>query len=62
MKTLVLEEQKIKQIEQLNNTLTAKQKELLSVILEVSLPINMADSYVLLKDIAIGYKNRLYGK
>ena len=62
MKTLILEAQKIRKIDLLNNTLTGKQKALLSDILEVSLPISMADSYVLLKDIAIGYRNRLYGK
>jgi len=62
MKTLILEAQKIRKIDLLNNTLTDKQKALLSDILEVSLPISMSDSYVLLKDIAIGYRNRLYGK
>jgi len=52
--------EKIAKLNSLNNTLTAKQKQLLAEVLEVKLPISLQDSYVLLKSIVFNYKKNLY--
>jgi len=49
-------------LDKLNNTLTARQKQLLAAILNVQVPISLQDSYMLLKDIQHQYKCKLYGK